>query len=35
MIYETLILALAIVYAINRYCEMQEYKHRHSKEYVT
>lgn len=33
MIYETIILSVIILLAVNRYCEMREYIHQHSKDY--
>lgn len=33
MIYEFIFIAAAIVAATNRYCQMREYIHIHSKEY--
>jgi len=33
MIYESIFLSFAIVVAMNRYCEMREYIHQHSKDY--
>lgn len=33
MIYESIFLSLAIVVAMNRYCQMREYIHQYSKNY--